>query len=245
MNAQYDDIAREYQATKESPLRVHVEAYTLFAMLGDVADNAVLDLACGEGFYTRALAQRGAHPVVGVDISAEMIELARTSERARPAGIEYHCADVAEMPQLGTFDTVTAAYLLHYAPDIESLRAMCERIVAHLRPGGRFVAINENPDQSFAQHAGYTQYGFNKSAAGPQQDGTQMMYAMLSGRRMIRFDVYYYARQTYEAILRDAGFSCVEWHPLQLDPRATERYGDEYWQEYMTNPPITGLVCSL
>ena len=43
---------------------------------------------------------------------------------------------------------------------------MCARIVAHLKPGGRFVCINENPDQSAEDYAGYTQYGFNKSLAG-------------------------------------------------------------------------------
>ena len=76
MPAQYDAIAREYQRTKESPLRRHVEAYSFFQMLGDVSGLAVLDLACGEGFYTRLIRQAGAASAVGVDISSEMIALA-------------------------------------------------------------------------------------------------------------------------------------------------------------------------
>ena len=59
MSAQYDTIAREYQATEESPLRRYIEAYSFFRMIGDPAGLRILDRACGEGFYTRALAERG------------------------------------------------------------------------------------------------------------------------------------------------------------------------------------------
>ena len=62
---------------------------------------------------------------------------------------------------------------------------------------------------------------------------------------MIRFDVFYYTQETYESALLEAGFTEVSWVPLRLDPVATQKYGEEYWQEYMQNPPITGLVCTL
>ncbi|MCP4001134.1 MAG: class I SAM-dependent methyltransferase [Gammaproteobacteria bacterium] len=245
MSAQYDDIAREYQATKESPLRQYVEAFSFFNMLGDVQDKEVLDLACGEGFYTRLIATAGARRVAGVDISAAMISLAKEIEVQQVQGIEYHCADVVSLPDFGCFDLVTAAYLLHYAADTHALQSMCECIVARLKPGGRFVCINENPEQSFADFSGYTQYGFNKSADGPQEDGAKLTYAMVSGRKMIRFDVFYYTRMTYEAALYKAGFSEVRWVPLELAPEGTDACGAEYFQEYMGNPPVAGLVCVL
>ena len=75
MTEQYDSIAREYQRTKESPLRRHVEAYSFFHMVGDVTGLRVLDLACGDGFYTRLLKKAGATVVMGVDISTEMIAI--------------------------------------------------------------------------------------------------------------------------------------------------------------------------
>ena len=59
---QYDGIAAQYQRSKHSPIRRHVEAWSFFRMLGPVDGLAVLDLACGEGFYTRQLARRGARP---------------------------------------------------------------------------------------------------------------------------------------------------------------------------------------
>jgi 2-polyprenyl-3-methyl-5-hydroxy-6-metoxy-1,4-benzoquinol methylase len=52
------------------------ESYTFFRMVGALAGQRVLDLACGFGFYTRLLKQRGAAQVLGVDLSPEMIRLA-------------------------------------------------------------------------------------------------------------------------------------------------------------------------
>jgi len=245
MAAQYDAIAREYQRTKESPLRRHVEAYSFFQMLGDVSGLAVLDLACGEGFYTRLIRQAGAAAVTGVDISSAMIALAKEDERQSPLGIAYLCGDVAVLPDLGAFDVVSAAYLLHYAPDESTLQAMCVRIASQLKPGGRFVCINENPGQRAEDYAGYTQYGFNKSVQLPRQEASAITYAMVSGRSMIRFDAYYFSRETYESALRAAGFSEIVWRPLELAPEGVVECGSEYWREYLGNPPVVGLECRL
>jgi len=245
MAAQYDSIAREYQRTKESPLRRYVEACSFLRMAGDVRGLAVLDLACGEGFYTRVLKRAGAAAVTGIDISAEMISLAEELERDDPLGLVYLCGDVAQMPDVGQFDLVTAAYLLHYAPNKEQLHRMCERIACQLKPGGRFTCINENPDQSAARYSGYTQYGFNKSVKEPREEGSAITYAMVSGRSIIRFDAYYYARESYEQALQAAGFREISWRPLELDPAGLDEYGADYWREYLDNPPVPGLECRL
>jgi hypothetical protein len=122
---------------------------------------------------------------------------------------------------------------------------MCARIAAQLRPGGRLVAINENPEQAENSYAGYTQYGFNKTLQGPQQDGAPIHYAMVSGRKLMRFSVYYYTRATYEAALQAAGFTRIRWLPLELAPAGIAELGADYWQEYMANPPVVGLECCL
>jgi ubiquinone/menaquinone biosynthesis C-methylase UbiE len=83
MRTDYDVIAGEYRQAKQQPWRMHVESYTLFDLLGELSGKTVLDLACGEGFHTRGLKQRGAAHVVGVDASAGMIELARPATWGR------------------------------------------------------------------------------------------------------------------------------------------------------------------
>jgi 2-polyprenyl-3-methyl-5-hydroxy-6-metoxy-1,4-benzoquinol methylase len=94
VNAEYDSIALQYQQTKNSPLRRFVESYTLLDLIGDVSGLSVLDLACGDGFYTRKVKEQGAARVLGVDISPAMIGLAEEQERSQPLGIEYVCCDV-------------------------------------------------------------------------------------------------------------------------------------------------------
>lgn len=242
---QYDAIAEQYRRSKASPLRRYVEAYTFMRMVGDVRGRRVLDLACGEGFYSRRLKAAGAACVVGVDVSREMIELAREAERERPLGVDYLRADVQELDNadLGSFDIVVAAYLLHYAPDEAALARMCANIAARLPAGGRFVTLNENPDQRAEDFAGYEQYGFNKTAEGPLRDGARIRYWMVAGREMFSIDACWYSRETYERVLQAAGFRQLTWHRPVLDAAGIAEHGRDYWQEYLSNPPIAGLEC--
>ena len=105
-DTQYNNIAEQYSDSKQSDVVRFVESPTFFKLIGDVQGKSVLDLACGDGFYTRQLQQLGATTVVGVDISSAMIDLANAIESKAPQSIRYVCADVAELPELGTFDTV-------------------------------------------------------------------------------------------------------------------------------------------
>jgi ubiquinone/menaquinone biosynthesis C-methylase UbiE len=241
MSAQYDAIARQYRQSTESPLRAFVESGSLLSMAGDVRGKSVLDLACGEGFYTRKFRELGAARVVGVDISSAMIELAEAQERENPLGLEYVCADVQDLAGLGEFDIVVAGYLLHYAKSESEMQRMCERIVAHLPAGGRFVTLNENPAQSADAYNGYAQYGFNKTVERPRREGSEITYWIVSGRELFKFQARFFSVETYERVMRAAGFRELKWCSLELDAAGIEAHGAEYWQEYIANPPVVGL----
>ncbi|SFI85703.1 class I SAM-dependent methyltransferase [Planctomicrobium piriforme] len=53
MTTDYDPIAELYKRSKQTPWRSHLECFTLLKTIGDVSGLSVLDVACGEGFYTR------------------------------------------------------------------------------------------------------------------------------------------------------------------------------------------------
>ena len=112
----YDAIAEEYRDSKQLPFREHLERHTLFQLLGDVRGKTVLDMACGEGFYTRLLKRAGASAVTGVDISEEMIRLAENQEARRPLGCRYERADAAAFQLQKPVDLVVAMYLFNYCP---------------------------------------------------------------------------------------------------------------------------------
>ena len=100
---QYDSIAQAYSDGKLSPLRRYVEAYSLFQLLGDVSGLRVLDLACGDGIYSRRLKEAGAAEVVGVDISQGMIDIAVAQEQREQLGIEYLRCDAKDLIALPGF----------------------------------------------------------------------------------------------------------------------------------------------
>jgi 2-polyprenyl-3-methyl-5-hydroxy-6-metoxy-1,4-benzoquinol methylase len=61
----------------------------LLAAVGEPAGLAVLDVACGHGRITRELARRRAGRVVGLDVSAQLIQKATAAELSAPLGIRY------------------------------------------------------------------------------------------------------------------------------------------------------------
>jgi len=132
---------------------------------------------------------------------------------------------------------------LHYAPNVDALTRMGRNIRRHLPEGGRFVTLNENPEQPAGRYVGYEQYGFNKTVEAPRKDGSKITYYMVAGRELFEFHAHYFARDTYECVLTDAGFDHVAWHPLALDPAGAAEHGADYWREYLSNPPIIGLEC--
>ena len=93
MATNYDPIAEQYKRSKQQPWRTYIEAFTLMRLIGDPTGKTVIDIACGEGFYTRMIRQRGAAKVTGVDLSEKMIVLARASEAQQRLGIDYIVGD--------------------------------------------------------------------------------------------------------------------------------------------------------
>ena len=143
--AQYDHIGSKYDEYAQTATLKRAESYTFFRMVGELAGKRVLDLACGFGFYTRQLKQRGAAQVMGVDISPEMVRLARAKEQEDPTGVESRVGDAIHLPLLGPFDLVTAVYLLNYAESKDQMLGMCRSAYDNLVAGGRFVVYTVNP----------------------------------------------------------------------------------------------------
>jgi 2-polyprenyl-3-methyl-5-hydroxy-6-metoxy-1,4-benzoquinol methylase len=93
--------------------------------------RTAIDVGCGDGLLTRAIACRGLS-VLGVDVSAGMIELARARSR-EAVGVEYRLADImAAGGPLGTFDVVLSVAMAHHVP----LRDVVPALVRLVAPGG-------------------------------------------------------------------------------------------------------------
>src|SRR6185295_3293794 len=103
------------------------------------ADGRVLDVGCGNGWATRLMAEQAADGrVVGIDISDEMVDLARESSSSfsnvefREASAEKLCFAEAEFTHAFSMES------LYYYSDM--LRALRE-IRRVLKPGGKFACV--------------------------------------------------------------------------------------------------------
>jgi ubiquinone/menaquinone biosynthesis C-methylase UbiE len=245
MATDYDLIAAEYKRAKQQPWRMHVEYHTLFGLLGDLSGKSVLDLACGEGFYTRFLRRAGAGRTVGVDLSRGMIDLALEEERRQPLGIEYLQRDAASLDLGAGFDLVVAAYLLNYAPDYDALLGMCRAAARHLPPGARFVTVNNHPAHPRERFGNSRKYGFTKRADAPLAEGVPVAYVVhLDDGQSVEITNYHLAIATHERALREAGFREVAWHGPTLAPGAGDGHPPGYWDEFLQFPPVVFLECT-
>ena len=237
----YNVIAHAYRETKSLPIKQYSEAFTLFRVLGSVHGLAVLDVACGDGYCTRAMKRQGASRVMGVDSSHIMITYAQHEEATHPLGIEYVISEAETMAMLGPFDVVTAAYLLVHATTRHQLAAMCQAIVKQLKPGGRFVALTINPHLVPDQLPRVEHYRSGVTVQGPLHEGAALDITMLTAGGPLHLRDYYWSQQTYESVLHQVGFKRVVWHAMQVSSEGVETYGSAYWQAYLTRPHIVVL----
>jgi SAM-dependent methyltransferase len=243
MTTNYDPIAELYQRSKQQPWRAYVEAYTLMGLLGELERKSVLDVACGEGFYTRMLRRRGAARVVGVDLSPAMIALARAQEEAKPLGIDYVVADGKDLRFDEPFDLVFAAYFLNYAHDVQELQAMCASLARCLKPGGGFVTVNCDP-AGFAPERSYRKYGFEGQVSRPLRNGAPITLTFfLENGGTFEIENYFLDRATHEAALRAAGFSRIGWPTPRLSPEGRDALGGSFWEDFMDHPPMLFIDC--
>lgn len=105
---------------------------SLVELLAPRAGERILDLGCGTGHLTAAIAGAGA-VVVGLDQSPEMLQKARS---AYPQ-LQFVQGDARDFAFTEPFDAVFSNAALHWVPEAS---AVVRRVHDALKPGGRFVA---------------------------------------------------------------------------------------------------------
>lgn len=198
----------------------------LFEAIGPCRGKTFLDAGCGEGYFSRELARRGAKRVHAVDACVELVAAARADPR--PA-IACHVADVAALPlQDSSVDVVVANRLPH------SLTAPGERFCEFarvLRPGGLLVSLSLHPCYYTARDS---------------QKAVPTVEEYFGGRTVVQhFEVdglvspkpsvqRFFSLEEHVGLLLRAGF--VVTGLAEPRPTAEQLDADPWWREHYTRP---------
>ena len=105
----------------------------------------VLDVGCGGGILSEAMANRGAQ-VTGIDMGEAPLAVARLHLEESGANVDYQCISAERMAEAhsGEFDIVVCMEMLEHVPEPASVIKACAQLV---KPGGQifFSTINRHP----------------------------------------------------------------------------------------------------
>jgi 2-polyprenyl-6-hydroxyphenyl methylase / 3-demethylubiquinone-9 3-methyltransferase len=113
--------------------------------LSPVAGKRVLDVGCGGGILTEAMANKGAS-AMGIDLAEKSLKVAKLHALQSKANVTYETIateDIA-LREPASFDIVTCMEMLEHVPDPPSVIEACAQLV---KPGGWvfFSTLNRNP----------------------------------------------------------------------------------------------------
>ncbi len=117
-------------------------------------DMTILDLACGQGFFSFAFAQSGAK-VIGCDISKELISHAKDRLiKEKNPNLDFHVtpSDKLDFIQDGTIDVITIVLAIQNIENMAGTFAECSRV---LKPDGKLIVVLNHPNFRIPQQSSW------------------------------------------------------------------------------------------
>ncbi|MGN7611400.1 class I SAM-dependent methyltransferase [Magnetococcales bacterium HHB-1] len=240
MNSNFDYCAKEYvkiYTTILDDLIEYGDIHTTLSLLGPTQNRSVLELGCGNGIYTQQLKRWGAKPIVGVDVSQKMIDLAKEKVPPGDDTIQYLCHDVLTLGEIGQFDLVLMPFLLSLAKTADMHKRMCQVAYQNLKKGGMLIIADDNVFQSPATFDKTKKFGYQKKMIGDSlTPGASIRFTISTETQEITIDETYLPRKTWMQSFTQAGFKEITWHPPIIAPEGIEKYGADYWTDYVDTP---------
>lgn len=144
MHAYYAARAAYYDAVYLKPERAKDICFLRSHLAERLAGHAVLEVACGTGYWTQHIAPVAAR-MTATDGTAEPLEFAR--QRPGTAEVRFTLADAYALPKsLGRFDAAFAGLWFSHVP-IAARPAFIRSLHARLNPGARVLLLDNNEVQ--------------------------------------------------------------------------------------------------
>jgi len=135
----YNDFAEVYDRLQDADYDKFVDFYEKIFEKLNLKPELVLDMACGTGNITLPMAKRG-YDMIGLDMSVEMLNIARDKAYEEEQEILFLCQNMCEMELFGTVDAIVCALDgVNYITDYEDLKQLFRLVQNYLNPGGVFI----------------------------------------------------------------------------------------------------------
>ena len=150
--AQFDSLAGEWWDEHGALWTLHaINPLRMAFIRNHIALNGtqVLDVGCGGGILTEALAREAAN-ATGIDLAAASLSTARLHAESEGLAVNYRLVPVEELAlsEAASFDVVTCMEMLEHVPDPAAIVQACASL---LKPGGwLFLSTLNRTPQAFA-----------------------------------------------------------------------------------------------
>jgi SAM-dependent methyltransferase len=134
----FTELPNEFWRRAVPPRATATEVDFIQTRLELTRRSRILDVPCGSGRHTLALAANG-HDVLGVDISPEAIDHARNAATSAGLDVELVVAEMRDIPRSGSFDAAICMGNSFGYLELDGLREFVAALAAAVRPGGGLV----------------------------------------------------------------------------------------------------------
>lgn len=231
LNIYEHNLSKKFQESDAKPDKQYSFLPTIFNIVNNIKGKTILDLGCGDGFFTRALALQGAQKVIGIDNSPEQLKLAE--ERENPSNVMYQHGDIFH-DKLPKADIVLTPFVANYAENISNLEFLIKNIHESLNQNGQIVLVVDLPDNKDLR-----KFGSLKTLEGPKADGTKIKIDLYNSDEIIcTLFSYYYTPQTLEVTLSKTGFKNITWHKPIISTEGIEKFGPRFWTNFIEDSEL-------
>lgn len=205
----YNATADRWQRKEPNSLSDYTARPRVFELCGDVSGFSVIDLGAGEGYCAREIARRGAARITGIELSEEMVSLAKKQQADDDQVISYHVGDVTDLAEPEqSYDLALGVFVYNYL-SIEQTRKSFSQVYRLLKPGSDFVFSVPHPSFPFIKTERDKPFYFDTTGAGYFSSRDRLCSGEIWCRDGTSLNVQMIPKslEDYFSALADAGFT--------------------------------------
>lgn len=222
----YNKISDDFKEYATKAITKIILGYEpILKLLGDIKDKKVLDYGCGEGFFSRMLANRSAN-VIGVDVSSSLIDAAKKQDTINVDYINITDQKLTGIPDK-YFDIAIVNFVFCTIPSEKTIQNIIQEIYRVLNLGGILIISNPNWDKSNGRDfVSYTLTHQPNLSLGTQ------VHPVLKSSQNIHLTDYYWPQVYLVDLFTRQGFTVDQ----TLEPLASG--GVHLWKDEIMSPPL-------